>query len=90
MEQVVLSNGEKIEIKPLTLRQAKACGLSKIIKKIASSVGEDGNLTITDFDFTEDEIIAVVEQVYPDWEKLTYIDSLEIFSQTIASAFKKK
>jgi predicted RNase H-like nuclease len=91
MEQVTLSNGVKVDIKPLSIMQAKACGLSKIIKKIAKSVDEDGNVIVNEFDFSEDEIINVVKQVYKgDLNDLSFMDAMELFSQIIAVCFKKK
>ena len=90
MEQMTLSNGEKIDLKPLTIKQAKECKLSEIIKKIASSVDEEGNLKMNEFDFDEDIIINVVKQVYSKWEDLTYVEALELFGKVIEQAFKKK
>jgi hypothetical protein len=95
VEQIKLSNGDVVEIKPMTMRQAKACNFMKILSKINKAMEKEGNedgkvgFDLSKADLTEDEILCVVKQYYPKAEELPFIEVFELFSVIIGKAMEK-
>lgn len=86
-----LSSGEVVVIKPMTMRQAKACKFSNIINKIVKNAPKsEDDIDVATFDFTDEEILSVVMQFYPKAEDLSYSECIELFSAIISESFKKK
>lgn len=93
VEKVELSNGDVVEIKPLTMRQAKICKLSQVIKNLMKDmkveVDEEGNpirkggFSIASMIPDEDEVIRVVKVVYPKAEEIPFSEGLDLFWKII-------
>jgi hypothetical protein len=97
-EKVELSNGEVVEIKPLTVKQARACKLSTVMRNIMKNMevelDENGNpktksISPASMIPEEDDVIRVVKVVYPKVEELSYSEALNIFWKIINNEMGK-
>lgn len=94
---VKLSNGQEVEVKPLTMRQAKEVGFSRILRGVAKAMGEVGEneevkFNLAEMEVSDEDMYRLVKVVCPqlDIDNLPYADVFELFIAIVNESAVKK